>query len=316
MNLEPRRPSEALTFGTMFHEILAIYYRNNDPDGLVEQYIDHAADMFDDKLARSMYYNYKEYAKVNDDIKEITGIEQKFSTPLYVPDRSLYHIHPPFDAVGKHNLLMFENKPIEYVGVVDLVYINNKEELCILDHKTTSTLFSISNRTYIHAHTQLPTYAWALNSMGYKVDKIIYQEFLKEIPSKLKRLKRPQKGRNYSIDVRQRVTLKAALTTLVNAGENITNPDYIKFLTALGKKGERFVQRTSVPTSRFDFDEISEKILHIVLELLHPLTVRYKNNSIAKCMGCPYRVPCFAPVGKREILDELFQQRTPYASLI
>ena len=313
-NLEPIIESKALTFGTMFHEVMAMFYYGADDDDIEEYIYQTDPDEEVSKLALGMYYNYKQYAEVNDEIFSIKGIEQKFSTPIYVPKD--VNIYKPFSTSGKHRILTLNTIPIEFVGIVDLVFEDNKGRLCILDHKTTKTLFSISNRKFLHAHTQLPTYAWAMISMGYKVDRIIYQELHKQVPDKLKLLKRITKGRRFSINTNQNVDLASALKTLIEAGEDIRHPEYVKFLLKLAKK-TKFISRTSINTDRFDFDEIGKRILSITLELLNPLTIRYKNPSIQNCSMCRFNVPCYNPPDYEQIiLDELYQQRTPYESLL
>jgi PD-(D/E)XK nuclease superfamily len=220
-------------------------------------------------------------------------------------------------------------KPVVYMGRIDVIFVDIRHidkidytvaafkklkeygpkaartgsidfSLCapiiIADHKTTG---QFKDTFWLNIDTQVSSYAWALADIGFKVEKIIYNQLLKSVP------KPPNVNKNgdLSVDKSQSCTPEMFLEALGMTMDDFLGATsdmppgtgvqkYDDFIEYMLNNPREFIRR--VPLSR-DRREIAAQGRYIeaeAREMLTPNLPLYPNPGSFVCNYCAFRNPC------------------------
>lgn len=337
-NLVPIRGSKPLEFGTDWHLAMASYY---DPDtwhllknAKTRDVVHHHVR---ETFVRANNANRDKYrdadgflwSEIEDDFKERENLglqmlnhyfqwapgEDKF-TPRYV---EVDFEVPVLDPDGKQLYMpaptqTFEGGfeqwwPVFYQGKLDGIVEDQFGWYWILEHKTTGQMGATE---HLILDEQTGSYAWAVKHiLGIRVQGVIYSEALKDFPEPPKELKKPQEGRNYSVNKNQRTTYDIVLETLIQSGENLE--PYHDYLSYLKQEDNKFFRRMQVHRNVHEMDDIGHRIYIEAQEMLNPHLPIYPSPSRFTCTRCAFKAPCVAKNDGSDfqfLLDTDYRNRT------
>lgn len=167
-NLRPRERAEALSFGSVVHSGIELWYRlSQDSNRLQavlefidEQFVDRNHDLVQKSnwhLARAMFTGYAQRYSVED--FEVLEIEKEFQCEIRNPD------------TGR------QSQTFRIAGKVDGI-VRCHDGLYLLEHKTASTVDS-NYLDKLWTDTQIALYSHYLRELGYPIVGVIYNVLLK-----------------------------------------------------------------------------------------------------------------------------------------
>lgn len=182
--------SEALLFGSYVHSILEKYLRKH-------------------------YVNFASHCVSESSLRRVTSealfeLDSRLSSDLYFLGFDL--AFEGLKALRKDfkKIYIFQDKPaIEleltvkdfYTGIIDLVYMDTKGKIVLLDWKTTSWLYT---NHQVKNSEQLVGYAWLLQQNNVTVDMIGYGVLhKKDVTAKLMKVRNTQNYRDFVKGVKQ-----------------------------------------------------------------------------------------------------------------
>ncbi len=167
-NLRPRERAEALSFGSVIHTAIELWYRSSDAESRLRDVLAYIDDAFENRvvdsnqmiqwhLAKAMFRGYaKRYATEE---FEIVEVEKEFVGEIRNPD------------TGR------QSQTFRIAGKVDGI-VRCHDGLYLLEHKTASTV-DASYLDKLWTDTQIALYCYYLRELGYPIVGVIYNVLLK-----------------------------------------------------------------------------------------------------------------------------------------
>ena len=167
-NLRPRERAEALSFGSVIHTAIELWYRSPDTESRLPDVLAYIDDAFENRvvdanlmvqwhLATAMIRGYAErYATEEFDVVEV---EKEFVGEIRNPD------------TGR------QSQTFRIAGKVDGI-VRCHDGLYLLEHKTASTV-DASYLDKLWTDTQIALYCYYLRELGYPIVGVIYNVLLK-----------------------------------------------------------------------------------------------------------------------------------------
>jgi hypothetical protein len=167
-NLRPRERAEALSFGSVIHTAIELWYRSQDTESRLPDVLAYIDDAFENRvvdsnlmvqwhLATAMIRGYEERYATED--FEIVEIEKEFVGEIRNPD------------TGR------QSQTFRIAGKVDGI-VRCHDGLYLLEHKTASTV-DASYLDKLWTDTQIALYCHYLRELGYPIVGVIYNVLLK-----------------------------------------------------------------------------------------------------------------------------------------
>ncbi|XZE33764.1 PD-(D/E)XK nuclease family protein [Pirellulaceae bacterium SH501] len=166
--LRPRERAEALSFGSVIHIAIELWYRSQHAESRLRDVLTYIDDAFEDRLADSnqmvqwhlataMIRGYAERYAIEE--FEIVEVEKEFVGEIRNPD------------TGR------QSQTFRIAGKVDGI-VRCHDGLYLLEHKTASTV-DASYLDKLWTDTQIALYCYYLRELGYPIVGVIYNVLLK-----------------------------------------------------------------------------------------------------------------------------------------
>jgi RecB family exonuclease len=167
-NLRPRERAEALSFGSVIHTAIELWYRSSNTESRLRDVLAYIDDAFENRLvdsnlmvqwhlATAMFRGYAQrYATEDFDVVEV---EKEFVGEIRNPD------------TGR------QSQTFRIAGKVDGI-VRCHDGLYLLEHKTASTV-DASYLDKLWTDTQIALYCYYLRELGYPIVGVIYNVLLK-----------------------------------------------------------------------------------------------------------------------------------------
>ena len=167
-NLRPRERPEALSFGSVVHTAIELWYRSQDIDSRLREVLAYIDDAFENRavdtnlmiqwhLATAMIRGYAERYATED--FEVVEVEKEFVGEIRNPD------------TGR------QSQTFRIAGKVDGI-VRCHDGLYLLEHKTASNV-DASYLDKLWTDTQIALYCYYLRELGYPIVGVIYNVLLK-----------------------------------------------------------------------------------------------------------------------------------------
>ncbi len=167
-NLRPRERAEALSFGSVIHTAIELWYRSSDAESRLRDVLAYIDDAFENRvvdsnqmvqwhLAKAMFRGYAERYATEE--FEIVEVEKEFVGEIRNPD------------TGR------QSQTFRIAGKVDGI-VRCHDGLYLLEHKTASTI-DASYLDKLWTDTQIALYCYYLRELGYPIVGVIYNVLLK-----------------------------------------------------------------------------------------------------------------------------------------
>ena len=278
--LEPNRKSDKLTFGSLLHSALEIFYKENPAAAIT-----WATNEIN-----------KELALPANDVERVSILEEQKELIT-----SMLNMYIDFTKNDKHKMIEMEFQgrvPIEapsgrassvydYVFKLDgLLEIDN--QLWIKEYKSASTIDSryLEN---LQLDEQINRYIYGVEKMlGRKVAGVIYDIFRKKVPSIPKMLANGSLSKDMKIDT----TYQVYKDTIDMLGYD--SEDYKEILEMLEKKGNTFIYRVPIYRNDREKKETKERMYNLA-KTMNVDTPIWKCPSRDCGWKCDYRSLCLDP---------------------
>jgi len=167
-NLRPRERAEALSFGSVIHTAIELWYRSSNTESRLRDVLAYIDDAFENRvvdsnrmvqwhLATAMIRGYAERYATEE--FEIVEVEKEFVGEIRNPD------------TGR------QSQTFRIAGKVDGI-VRCHDGLYLLEHKTASTV-DASYLDKLWTDTQIALYCYYLRELGYPIVGVIYNVLLK-----------------------------------------------------------------------------------------------------------------------------------------
>jgi len=167
-NLRPRERAEALSFGSVIHTAIELWYRSPDTESRLRDVLAYINDAFENRvvdsnqmvqwhLAMAMIRGYAERYAVEE--FEVVEVEKEFVGEIRNPD------------TGR------QSQTFRIAGKVDGI-VRCHDGVYLLEHKTASTV-DASYLDKLWTDTQIALYCYYLRELGYPIVGVIYNVLLK-----------------------------------------------------------------------------------------------------------------------------------------
>lgn len=167
-NLRPRERAEALSFGSVIHTAIELWYRSSNTESRLRDVLAYVDDAFENRLvdsnlmvqwhlATAMIRGYAERYATED--FEVVEVEKEFVGEIRNPD------------TGR------QSQTFRIAGKVDGI-VRCHDGLYLLEHKTASTV-DASYLDKLWTDTQIALYCYYLRELGYPIVGVIYNVLLK-----------------------------------------------------------------------------------------------------------------------------------------
>ncbi len=167
-NLRPRERAEALSFGSVIHTAIELWYRSSNTESRLRDVLAYIDDAFENRvvdsnlmvqwhLATAMFRGYAE--RYGTEEFEIVEVEKEFVGEIRNPD------------TGR------QSQTFRIAGKVDGI-VRCHDGLYLLEHKTASTI-DASYLDKLWTDTQIALYCYYLRELGYPIVGVIYNVLLK-----------------------------------------------------------------------------------------------------------------------------------------
>jgi RecB family exonuclease len=167
-NLRPRERPDALSFGSVIHTAIELWYRSSDAESRLRDVLAYIDDAFENRvvdsnqmvqwhLATAMIRGYAERYATEE--FEIVEVEKEFVGEIRNPD------------TGR------QSQTFRIAGKVDGI-VRCHDGLYLLEHKTASTV-DASYLDKLWTDTQIALYCFYLRELGYPIVGVIYNVLLK-----------------------------------------------------------------------------------------------------------------------------------------
>lgn len=277
-NLQKRHTPNALIRGTIVHAMIEAKAKGDDPWEVYDDYIKKNHQVFQEEeeyfgieeMISDIMEGYFAYYK-NDDLKpfpikkgkEIRYAEHSFSVPL------------------------IEKENIYFGGVIDMIVMDSKERIWLMDHKTHKTLPK-GDLSYLNIQSNL--YAWAMSLMDELPNPtgMVWNYIRWKQPSKPQLLKNGSLSKSAKIDTTWGIYKKA----IREAGLDIK--DYEDMKEALQGKEEDFYIRHYLPFNKHVQASILEDAKTTALEIKRNAGKIKDRNITRDCSWCEFYSLCQA----------------------
>jgi RecB family exonuclease len=167
-NLRPRERAEALSFGSVIHTAIELWYRSSNTESRLRDVLAYVNDAFENRvvdanlmvqwhLATAMIRGYAERYAAEE--FEVVEVEKEFVGEIRNPD------------TGR------QSQTFRIAGKVDGI-VRCHDGLYLLEHKTASTV-DASYLDKLWTDTQIALYCYYLRELGYPIVGVIYNVLLK-----------------------------------------------------------------------------------------------------------------------------------------
>ena len=167
-NLRPRERAEALSFGSVIHTAIELWYRSSNTESRLRDVLAYIDDAFENRvvdsnlmvqwhLATAMIRGYAERYATEE--FEVVEVEKEFVGEIRNPD------------TGR------QSQTFRIAGKVDGI-VRCHDGLYLLEHKTASTI-DASYLDKLWTDTQIALYCYYLRELGYPIVGVIYNVLLK-----------------------------------------------------------------------------------------------------------------------------------------
>ena len=167
-NLRPRERAEALSFGSVIHTAIELWYRSSNTESRLRDVLAYIDEAFENRvvdsnqmvqwhLATAMIRGYAERYATEE--FEIVDVEKEFVGEIRNPD------------TGR------QSQTFRIAGKVDGI-VRCHDGLYLLEHKTASTV-DASYLDKLWTDTQIALYCYYLRELGYPIVGVIYNVLLK-----------------------------------------------------------------------------------------------------------------------------------------
>ena len=167
-NLRPRERAEALSFGSVIHTAIELWYRSSDVESRLRDVLTYVDDAFENRvvdfnqmvqwhLATAMIRGYAERYATEE--FEVVEVEKEFVGEIRNPD------------TGR------QSQTFRIAGKVDGI-VRCHDGLYLLEHKTASNI-DASYLDKLWTDTQIALYSFHLRQLGYPIVGVIYNVLLK-----------------------------------------------------------------------------------------------------------------------------------------
>lgn len=167
-NLRPRERAEALSFGSVIHTAIELWYRSSNSESRLHDVLAYIDDAFENRvvdsnqmvqwhLATAMIRGYAERYATEE--FEVVEVEKEFVGEIRNPD------------TGR------QSQTFRIAGKVDGI-VRCHDGLYLLEHKTASTV-DASYLDKLWTDTQIALYCYYLRELGYPIVGVIYNVLLK-----------------------------------------------------------------------------------------------------------------------------------------
>jgi RecB family exonuclease len=167
-NLRPRERAEALSFGSVIHTAIELWYRSSDAESRLRDVLAYIDDAFENRvvdsnqmvqwhLATAMIRGYAERYATEE--FEVVEVEKEFVGEIRNPD------------TGR------QSQTFRIAGKVDGI-VRCHDGLYLLEHKTASNV-DASYLDKLWTDTQIALYCYYLRELGYPIVGVVYNVLLK-----------------------------------------------------------------------------------------------------------------------------------------
>lgn len=167
-NLRPRERAEALSFGSVIHSAIELWYRSQEAESRLRDVLTYIDDAFENRLvdpnlmvqwhlAMAMIRGYAKRYAIEE--FEVVEVEKEFVGEIRNPD------------TGR------QSQTFRMAGKVDGI-VRCHDGMYLLEHKTASTV-DASYLDKLWTDTQIALYCYYLRELGYPIVGVIYNVLLK-----------------------------------------------------------------------------------------------------------------------------------------
>ncbi|KKM73035.1 hypothetical protein LCGC14_1414490 [marine sediment metagenome] len=281
--LAPKKPHEALRFGTAIHTGLEEYHTPNGSlpaaklafalslKESIEQMQAWGVEIWnedreqfvaEEQLGVQMLTRYHDFNKTKDQFIPVS-LEESFQVKVRTPRG-------------------YKSPTTIFAGKIDGI-VKLDGELWLLEHKTAA---SIDNKyiTSLDLDDQVNTYLWAARELGYDIKGVIYNVLAKWAPKPPKLLKNGK----LSTDKRQKTTHDLFFAAITK--HNLLPVDYTDMLIHLEAQEDTTFYREKVYRNDAEFDRIGRELYAVSRDMAKPQM--FRNPGACRLQGCSFRSIC------------------------
>lgn len=301
-NLRPRERVEALSFGSVIHTSIELWYRSQNPALRLQECLAYIDDAFENRvadanqmaqwhLATAMMRGYADrYATEDFDIVEV---EKEFVGEIRNPD------------TGR------QSQTFRIAGKVDGI-VRCHDGLYLLEHKTASTV-DANYLDKLWTDTQIALYCYYLRELGYPIVGVIYNVLLKS------RLKQSRGETQQEYEVRH-----AELAAKNKSGKSTAKRQLPETDVDFQSRLAQWYSRTEAFHREFIY--LSEDRLAMLQEEVWEITQQYldarrrgkwllnTSNCFSYQRPCEYLAYCQSGFNPN-VVDNLFEITPPHEEL-
>ena len=167
-NLRPRERPEALSFGSVVHTAIELWYRSQDIESRLRDVLAYIDDAFENRVVDTNLMVQWHLA-----IAMIRGYAQRYATE----DFEVVEVEKEFVGEIRNPDTGRQSQTFRIAGKVDGI-VRCHDGLYLLEHKTASTV-DASYLDKLWTDTQIALYCYYLRELGYPIVGVIYNVLLK-----------------------------------------------------------------------------------------------------------------------------------------
>jgi RecB family exonuclease len=167
-NLRPRERAEALSFGSVVHTAIELWYRSTSTESRLRDVLAYIDDAFENRVVDPTQMVQWHLA-----IAMIRGYAQRYATE----DFEVVEVEKEFVGEIRNPDTGRQSQTFRIAGKVDGI-VRCHDGLYLLEHKTASTV-DASYLDKLWTDTQIALYCYYLRELGYPIVGVIYNVLLK-----------------------------------------------------------------------------------------------------------------------------------------
>jgi RecB family exonuclease len=167
-NLRPRERAEALSFGSVIHTAIELWYRSQNLDLRLQECLAYIDDSFENRMVDAIQMSNWHLA---------TAIMRGYSSRYSTEEFEVVEIEKEFEGKIRNPDTGRQSHTFRIAGKVDGI-VRCHDGLYLLEHKTAANI-DASYLDKLWTDTQIALYCYYLRELGYPIVGVIYNVLLK-----------------------------------------------------------------------------------------------------------------------------------------
>jgi RecB family exonuclease len=167
-NLRPRERPDALSFGSVIHTAIELWYRTQDAESRLRDVLAYIDDAFENRVVDSNHMVHWHLATAM-----IRGYAERYATEEF----GIVEVEKEFVGEIRNPDTGRQSQTFRIAGKVDGI-VRCHDGLYLLEHKTASTV-DANYLDKLWTDTQIALYCYYLRELGYRIVGVIYNVLLK-----------------------------------------------------------------------------------------------------------------------------------------